>query len=70
MWCSQVFNYNGLESAFLISAMFILLSGMIFDSSAFTPNSPGYIALTVLVAILLLVRVRVSCWVLAVNEAS
>lgn len=41
------FDYNRLESAFLITAQLMLLSGMIFQSAAFPVGSTGYQILVV-----------------------
>jgi hypothetical protein len=46
---SRVIDYNGLETAFVMSAMLVLLSGMVFNSTAFSVGSPGYVVLTVVV---------------------
>jgi hypothetical protein len=46
---SHVIDYNGLETAFVMSAMLVLLSGMVFNSTAFSVGSPGYVVLTVVV---------------------
>jgi hypothetical protein len=48
----QVFDYNTLESAFLISATFMLLGGLIFKSVADAKGTPAYVFLTAFVAIL------------------
>ena len=45
----RVINYNSLESTFVMTAMFVLLSGMVFNSTAFTNGSPPYIVMTVIV---------------------
>jgi uncharacterized membrane protein YgcG len=39
---AQVFDYNTLESAFLVSSMFMLLGGLIFKAAPFDNGSPGY----------------------------
>lgn len=49
-----MFSYNKLESAFLITAITILLCGMIFKSGAVAVGGPAYIILTVIVAVLIL----------------
>ncbi len=50
---AYVFSFNKLESVFLITATAILLSGMVFESSALAPGSGAFVALTVLVAVLI-----------------
>ena len=50
---AYVFSYNKLESVFLITAITILLCGMVFQSAAITIGSPVYVLLTVLVAVLM-----------------
>lgn len=47
-----MFDYNTLESAFLISATFMLLGGLIFKSVADSKGTPAYVFLTAFVAIL------------------
>ena len=53
----QVFDYNTLESAFLISATFMLLGGLIFKSVSNDKGSAAYMFLTVFVAMLFLFSV-------------
>jgi hypothetical protein len=50
----QVFDYNTLESAFLISATFMLLGGLIFKSVSDEKGTPAYLFLTIFVALLFL----------------
>jgi hypothetical protein len=50
----QVFDYNTLESAFLISATFMLLGGLIFKSVSSSKGTPAYVFLSAFVAILFL----------------
>ena len=45
----RVIDYNRLESTFVMTAMFVLLSGMVFNSTAFANGSPPYILMTVIV---------------------
>jgi hypothetical protein len=49
-------DYNNLESTFLITALMILLSGMVFLSRGFPPGSVAFFVMTVLVAVVI-----VSC---------
>jgi hypothetical protein len=45
----RVVDYNRLESVFVKTAMFVLLSGMVFNSTAFAPGGVLYIVMTVIV---------------------
>ena len=45
----QIFKYNTLEAVYLITSMFVLLSGMAFESSVLVPGSGSYNFLTALV---------------------
>jgi hypothetical protein len=47
-------DYNNLESTYLITALLILLSGMVFKSRGFPDGSLGYHVLTALVASIIL----------------
>ena len=47
----QVFRYNLLETTYLMTAMFILLSGMAFESSVMEPGSASYVSLTYVVCV-------------------
>ena len=44
-----MFEYNRLESVYLVASMTILLSGMVFQSDIMRPSSSSYTFLTVLV---------------------
>jgi hypothetical protein len=48
---SYSFSYNRLESMYLVGSMFVLLSGMVFESSYLIPGSISYDALTYLVRV-------------------
>ena len=45
----QIFKYNTLEAVYLITSMFVLLSGMAFQSAVLEPGSDGYTFLAVMV---------------------
>jgi hypothetical protein len=51
---SVMADYNSLESGFLISAVLILISGMVFASGGFHPGSVPYNMLTTIVTVLIL----------------
>ena len=59
----QTFNYNALETLLLVTAMFILLAGMTFQSGVTSPGSGGHTSLTALVAFVL-----VGCVTLFVSK--
>jgi hypothetical protein len=54
--CQRV-KHNALESAYLLTSLFILLSGMTFQSGVATEGSGAYLLLTFLVAIVLVLCV-------------
>jgi hypothetical protein len=47
-------NYNHLENAFLVCSILILLSGMVFTSRGFAPESVGFVILTAVVAVVVI----------------
>jgi membrane protein implicated in regulation of membrane protease activity len=58
-------DYNNLESTFLITAILILLSGMVFLSGGFPAGSVGYVLMTVIVAFVIITCVTTFVALLA-----
>ena len=46
---NYVFKYNLLETVYLITSMFVLLSGLAFESTYLQPGTRSYLCLTYLV---------------------
>lgn len=51
---TRVIDYNNLESTFVLTAMLVLLGGMVFNSTAFSKGSVGYVFMTVVVVIIII----------------
>ena len=45
----QPFKYNALETAYLVCSLFVLLSGMVFQSGVLLEGKPGYTLFTFVV---------------------
>ncbi len=63
----QSFNYNALEMFYLVTSMFILLSGMAFQSNVAVSGGTAHTALTWVVALVLITSVLAFFGILALE---
>jgi amino acid transporter len=63
----QAFNYNAMETLYLVTSMFILLAGMAFQSGVTAEGSGPHAALTWTVALVLVTCVGLFMGMLALE---